>query len=181
MEIYEPKEDSYFLSETIKDYLKDKLKYIKILDMGSGSGIQAETCRNLGFKDISSADINPDAIKLLKQMGFRSVHSNLFSKINKNKRFDLIIFNPPYLPEDKYDRKKDTTGGKKGFEIILKFLKQAESHLNKKGEILLLISSFSSPEIIRKETLGLGYSMIQIASKKLFFEELFVYELSLKE
>ena len=175
MEIYEPKEDSYFLSEIIKDYLKKRDKKIKILDMGSGSGIQAETCRNLGFNNIVCADINKEAIRLLKEKKFCAIQSYLFLKIKE--KFDLIIFNPPYLPKDKYDRKKDTTGGEKGFEIILKFFRRAKFYINKNGKILLLFSSLSNPEIIKKEALSLGYSLNQLASKKLFFEELFVWEL----
>ena len=50
MHIYQPAEDSYLLQETLKQYLKSKSKNIKILDMGSGTGIQAKTARDLGFK-----------------------------------------------------------------------------------------------------------------------------------
>ena len=148
MEIYQPAEDSYFLSSVLTNYLSGKPKQIKILDMGSGSGIQAQTCKKLGFNKILTADINKEAIKNLKKQGFKSVHSDLFSNINKKEKFDLIIFNPPYLPEHKYDKEKDTTGGKKGFETIIRFLNQARKYLNKNGNILLLFSSFSQPKII---------------------------------
>ena len=179
MEIYQPAEDSYLLSETIKKYLKKiENKHIKILDMGSGSGIQAQTCRKLGFSNILTADINKEAIKNLKKQGFNSIHSDLFSNINKKEKFDLIVFNPPYLPEHKYDKEKDTTGGKKGFETILNFLKQAKNYLNKNGNILLLFSSFSQPKIIIEKAESLGYKTKELSGKKLFFEELFVYEIS---
>lgn len=177
MPIYIPSEDSYLLSETLKNYLENKNKSIKILDMGSGSGIQAKTCRDLGFKNIICADINQEAVKNLKKQGFTSIKSNLFSNINKKERFNLIIFNPPYLPEHRFDKEKDTTGGKKGCEIIIKFLKQAKSYLDKNGTILLLFSSLSKPKIILKKSEQLNYSPTELSSKKLFFEELWVYEL----
>ena len=170
--MYEPREDSCLLSSVLSAYLKDKERSIKILDMGSGSGIQAETCRKNGFKNIFAADIDEQAILFLKKKKFKAVHSNLFSKIKG--KFDLIVFNPPYLPEDKYDLEKDTTGGKKGYETIIKFLKQAKKHLNDNGTILLLFSSFSNPKIIKEEAKKLGYEIKLLAKKRMFFEELYV-------
>ncbi|VVB78148.1 Release factor glutamine methyltransferase [uncultured archaeon] len=179
--IYEPEKDSYLLSETIKEFLKNRNKRIKILDMGSGSGIQAKTCKELGFESITTADINPEAISYLKKQGFKSIKSDLFSKINKQ-MFDLIIFNPPYLPEDDLepdDSKIATTAGNQGYELIVNFLKQAKFFLNKEGIILLLFSSLSKPEIIKKQAKKLGYSLILLKKEKLFFEELYVYQLKL--
>ena len=184
MSTYQPEQDSYLLSETLKKYLNDKIKNkeinqdIKILDMGSGSSIQAQTCKELGFKNILCADINPEAIAHLKKQGFKATETDLFSNLKKQK-FDLIIFNPPYLPEHKYDKEKDTTGGKKGFETIISFLEQAKSHLNNKSLILLLFSSLSQPKIIIEKAKSLGYELKELSSKNLFFEELFVYEISL--
>ena len=176
-EIYEPAEDSYLLNETLKEFLKNKDKNIKILDIGSGSGIQAKTCKKLGFKNILTADINKEAVKYLKKQGFKSIYSNLFSRIDKKQKFDLIIFNPPYLPEDKYDEEKDTTAGKRGYELILKFLRQAKLHLNKEGVILLLFSSLSKPEIINDYATKMKYKLKLLKKQKLFFEEIYVYSL----
>lgn len=179
MSIYQPAEDSYLMSETLKKYLIKKNKDLNILDMGSGYGIQAQTCKDMGFNNILTADINPDAVNHLKSQGFKSIKTNLFLNINKKQKFSLIIFNPPYLPENKYDKKKDTTAGKKGYELIIKFLKQAEPYLEKQGKILLLISSFSKPNIIKKEAKLLGYKLKLLNQKSLFFEKLFVYELAI--
>ena len=55
-------------------------------------------------------------------------------------------------------------------------MKQAKSHLNNNGVILLLFSSLSKPNIILKKAKELGYNFKEIANKKLDFEELFVYE-----
>jgi release factor glutamine methyltransferase len=181
MEIYEPAEDSYLLSDTLKISLKNKQKTSKILDMGSGSGIQAQTCRELGFQNILTADINPEAVKLLKSKNFDAIETNLFS--NLKDKFDIIIFNPPYLPEDIQEPKDSrliTTAGKKGYEIILKFLKQAKIHLNKNSVIFIVISNLSNPEELKlklkKE--NLNYEIKELASKKLFFETLYVWEIN---
>ena len=190
--IYEPAEDSYLLNETLKEYLGNLIKYnqdksikrspssLKILDMGTGSGIQAKTCKDFGFDNVLAADINKEAVKELKKQKINAIDSNLFSNISKNERFDLIIFNPPYLPEDKQepeDSKGATTAGKEGYEIIIKFLKEAKSHLNKDGTILLLFSSHSKPTVIKREAKQMNYNIKLLKRQKLFFEELFVYRI----
>jgi len=176
MEIYQPAEDSYLLSEVLS---KEKInKKIKILDMGSGSGIQTETLISQGVKpqNITIVDINPEAVYLLQEKFRQSkvIKSNLFENIKGS--FDLIIFNPPYLPENKQEPKESrlaTTGGKKGSELIMQFLEQAKSHLNENGKIFLLISSLTG----KIDFKTLGYKEKLLASKKIFMEELFVYEL----
>jgi release factor glutamine methyltransferase len=172
--MYSPREDSYILSSVLKEYLMGKRKNIEILDMGSGSGIQAKTCLDLRFKNVLCADIDKEAIKHLRKNKFMAVHSDLFSNIKS--KFDLILFNPPYLPEHKYDKEKDTTGGKFGYETILRFLEQAKKHLEKDGRILLLFSSHSKPRFIKKQAKSLGYAYNLLAGKRIFFECLFVYE-----
>lgn len=176
MEIYQPEEDSYLLANEVKDYLSNLTnKKIKVLDMGSGSGIQARTALESGVKEVLATDINPEAIIYLKKQKIRSIQSNLFNKI-PNKKFDLIIFNAPYLPEDKYDKGWDTTAGKGGYELIVEFLKQAKPHLNKGASILLLFSNLSKPNIIKKYAKILRYKYKKLSEKNVgFFEKLYVY------
>jgi release factor glutamine methyltransferase len=179
--MYRPREDSFFLSQTLENYFKkksqSKIKKQKFLDMGSGSGIQAETLANFTKKEnITCIDIDPAVIKFLGKKGFNTVYSDLFSNIQE--KFDFIIFNPPYLPEHEHDKILDTTGGKKGDETILRFLIQAKKHLNKDGKIILLISSHTPREKIF-ELLESEYKYKKIAEKKLFFEKLEIYEISL--
>jgi release factor glutamine methyltransferase len=179
--IYSPAEDSFFLSDVLKKEVRTK--GIKVLDMGSGSGTQAETLINLGIKpkDITIADINPEAISHLKKKfpASKVIRSNLFAEIKKNEKFDLIVFNPPYLPKNKYDKEKDTSGGEKGDEIILRFLKELKDRLNESGRCLLLLSSLTPTARIYKEFKRYGVEII--ADKKLFFEKIFVCEICLKK
>ena len=141
--------------------------------MGTGSGILAETSlRFINKKNILTADINQESVKLLKQKKFKSIKSNLFQKITKTKKFHLITFNAPYLKEHKYDKKQDTTGGKDGDETALKFLTQAKQYLTSDGKIFLLISSHTPQKKIKK------FNPKIVAKKKLFFEELLILELN---
>jgi len=184
LSIYQPAEDSYLLQQSLIKHLKTQPKSIKILDIGSGSGIQAQTCKSLKFKNILTTDINPQAIKHLKKQKLNPIHSDLFKNPKlKSKKFNLIIFNPPYLPKDKREPKDsqlNTTAGKKGYEIIIKFLKQAKSHLTNQGSILLLFSSLSKPKTILNKAKQLGYNFKLLNQQKLFFEELYVFEFKIQ-
>ncbi len=176
MQPYPPSEDSFFLAEEIKQYLKNLPKKekseIKALDLGTGSGIQAENLIKQGIKskNILASDINPESIKKARKLGIKAIKSNLFSKIKY--RFDLIIFNPPYLPESEYDREKDTSGGKKGDETIIKFLKQVKFHLAENGKAIILLSSLTPRTRINKEIKKQKLKAEKLAEKKLFFEQL---------
>jgi len=176
--IYFPSEDSYFLSEFVKKYSKGK----KVLDMGSGSGIQAETAINSKADSVLCADISQESISYLKSKRLKAIKSNLFSKITG--KFDLIIFNPPYLPLDKREDKesrKITTGGKKGDEIILRFLKQSQKHLNKEGLILLLLSSLTPKNRINSTIKDKNLKFNLLDKKNLFMEYLEVWAIRKKK
>lgn len=178
---YQPAEDSYFLSSVLKKEIPkliEKNSELKFLEVGIGNGIQLETVFKSGVKkeNIFGIDINPRAVEHCKNLGFNCIQSDLFENFEKEKKFDLIIFNPPYLPLDKNESKnsrKETTGGKKGNELTKKFLKQSKPFLSKNGKIFLITSSLAE-EI---NFLGLGYKSKKRVSEKLFFEELVVWEL----
>ena len=181
MEIYQPAEDSYLFADFLKKYFNSKLQTtnsklasLKMLDMGTGSGILLETASKfLDKKNILAADINPEAVKLLKKKGYNVIKTNLFEKIKD--RFDLIVFNAPYLPLDPRESKDSqlaTTGGKRGDEISMKFLRQAKKHLNKNGKIFLLVSSLTPMDKIKK------FNPKIVARKKMFMEELLILEVT---
>jgi release factor glutamine methyltransferase len=172
MEIYQPSDDSYFFQNFLKKYLK-KNKPKSYLDMGAASGILAETASKfIDKKNILAADINPLAVKLLKQKGFKSIKTDLFEKIKG--KFDLITFNAPYLPLDKREPKDSqlaTTGGERGDEISVNFLKQVKKHLDKNGKAFLLISSITPMDNLK------NFHPRIVAQKKLFLENLLILEI----
>ena len=147
---------------------------LRFLEIGPGSGIHLETVRKLGIKkeNIFSVDINPDAIAHCKVLGFNCTQSDLFQNVKGE--YDIIIFNPPYLPENSdepEESKISTTGGTKGNEIINRFLREAKNYLAERGRIYLITSSLSGDVEWGK------WSNILRGSEKLFFEELFIWEL----
>lgn len=175
--IYFPGEDSYLMSKAIEIYLKGKNSNLKVLDLGTGSGIQSEILlRFIPRKNILASDIDPEALSLVRKKGFQSIRSDLFKNIKQ--KFDLIVFNPPYLQEDKFDSQKDTSGGKLGDETIIKFLMQSKKHLKKNGKILLLLSSHTPEKRIDKEIKKLKFKSETIIEEKLFFEKIYVVIIS---
>jgi len=135
MTVYEPAEDS----ELLKKYV-EKLAKGTVLDMGTGSGIQAIATSKKADK-VLAVDINPDALKVAKanSKGLKITfkESDLFSNVKT--KFDTIIFNPPYLPLDErepIDSRFATTGGKHGYELLSKFFSQANDYLEEHGIIL---------------------------------------------
>ena len=170
---YNPAEDSFLLLKHVKKKAKNK----SVLDMGAGFGILAETAKEAGAKSVLAADISKEAVEHVKFKGIPAVQSNLFSEIKG--KFDLIIFNPPYLPEHpKEDRetKRVVCGGKKGYETIERFLKQAKKHLNKNGEVLFVFSSLTNKSKVDEILRRCKYRFKCLEEEKCFYEILYVYE-----
>jgi len=177
--MYQPAEDSYLMSRILKEQipqLLEKNSNLKFFEIGAGSGIHLETAYNEGVKkeNIFSSDIDKASVGHCNLLGFNCIHSDLFENIKG--KYNIIIFNPPYLPDDSRepkDSKLATTGGKKGNEIIMRFLKGAKNHIEKDGTIFLITSTLSEDVDFNK----LGYEAKEVGCEKLFFERLCVWEL----
>src|SRR3989344_2870718 len=114
--IYQPSDDSYLLESIVPKYAMGK----SVLDMCTGSGILAKRAIESGAKSVTAVDINKSALDSIKDARIKKIRSSLFQKVKG--KFDLIICNPPYLAEDKYEDQESklaTTGGEDGDEFIL--------------------------------------------------------------
>jgi len=173
--VYIPEDDSFLLAGCVKKYVKGK-----VLDMGCGSGIQGITALEK-VKDVTFADINPQAIAYVKNQvkDAKFIVTDLYSNIKD--KYDTIIFNPPYLPDDEFDEEKlITTGGKHGHELIGIFLEKSKAHLNIDGQILLLFSSLTNRIVVDLLVKKLDYNKNLIAEQHLFMEQIYVYQLKVK-
>jgi release factor glutamine methyltransferase len=184
MEIYQPEEDSYLLSKYAKQLIKPK---DKVLDMGCGSGIQSETALN-NKADVIGIDINPNAVKHCKTSKYtkkaKFFVSDLFNKFNNSKnKFDIILFNPPYLPDenDPEEIKAYTTGGKHGWEIIEKFITNADTHLKNEGMILMVFSNLTIKKKVDEILINHLFEYQLLEEKSIFFEKLYCYKITKSE
>ena len=173
--IYTPAEDSYLLQRYVKRLVEGR-----VLDMGTGSGIQAVTAaQNFDVDRVVATDINPYAIEAAKRRAEKAgvidkidfVITDLFDKIEGG--FDWIIFNPPYLPSNGGIFDPTWDGGRTGRETIERFLKQAKKHLILNGSILLVYSS----ETGKLDQYGYQWKILE--EEKLFFETLYCALLTL--
>jgi len=165
------------------DYCRKRYKSHKLIFLKSDLfKIFKSKSRITGAK--SASEISCERVRKLTRSYQAPINSvseanNIKNLINHNKKFDTIIFNPPYLPKEfMYPREFDDKtifGGKKGYEVIGRFLKNAKPYLNKKGYILLLFSSQTKKKKIDDLIKKNNFSFKQIYYLKLDFEELYVY------
>jgi len=172
--IYEPREDSYLLAREVNRLASGK----RVLDVGCGSGIQIEAAIKSGAEKVLGVDIDSESLDYCERKGLDVLRSDLFENVSG--MFDLIVFNPPYLPEDKredLESSKATSGGVKGDEIIIRFLKAVRNYMEEEGEILLIVSSFTPLEEIERVLEGEGLMKGVVASDNFFMEGIEVWEI----
>jgi len=103
----------------------------------------------------------------------------------ENKKFDLIIFNPPYLPTTQKERLPKPEnfaydGGLDGRKIIDNFLDEFEKYLSKKGVVLLLQSSLNNLEKTKYKLHKNNFLVEVVNEKNFFFETLYVLKITKK-
>ena len=137
-----PRPETEILVENALEILKDKKETIKMLEIGTGSGIISVMLAMLieNIK-IIAVDINEKAIELAKEnaikhgvenkIEFRL--SNLYENVNEDDIF-MTISNPPYIANDyklptnvKYEPSNALFGGNIGDELLKDIIKDTNS------------------------------------------------------
>jgi release factor glutamine methyltransferase len=175
-EVYEPSDDSFLLEKYVR-----KLSRGAVLDIGTGSGIQAMAAAERA-DSVTAVDISQEAIDICKKKypNIIFLRSDLFSAFEGQKiKFDTIIFNAPYLPNDDIYKDKALDGGRKGYETIVRFLGQAKNFLAKDGLILLIFSSFTSKKKVDEEIIKNGFDLEELERTHISFEDIYCYKLAL--
>lgn len=133
-------------------------KVNNVLDLCTGSGCIAIACAK-AFPEakVDAIDISPEALTVAKMNSLRhhveeqvSLHEgNLFGPL-KNKKYDLIVSNPPYvsikemaeLPaEYKHEPEIGLTAGPQGLDLALNILNEAAQHLHPKGILIVEVGN----------------------------------------
>ncbi|MEA1905126.1 MAG: HemK2/MTQ2 family protein methyltransferase [Candidatus Hadarchaeota archaeon] len=179
-EVYEPAEDTFLLACNL-----DVRESEHVLELGTGCGLIAILAAKAGAR-VLATDVNPTALRCArnnarahnveKRIEFRL--GDLFEPVN-DERFDLIIFNPPYLPvshEEELSTPLDRAweGGPDGRTVIDRFLDELPQHLGPRGRVLLVQSSLSNVKKTVRQLEEKGFA-VEIVSKKLPFEELSLF------
>ena len=182
-QVYLPADDTFLLLENLN------VNYGNIvLDLGTGCGILGMTAANTASKVVLT-DISPIAIKCSKQNvrlnnlshKIEVRQGNLFHPIKVSEKFDLILFNPPYLPISDEEKKHDWLekawdGGKNGRDIIDNFLEKFENFLKKDGRVQMVQTTLSNVQKTLDFLKKRNFFVEIQAEKKFLFEKILVLQ-----
>ena len=176
--VYEPAEDTFLLADNLIVKQSDK-----VLEIGTGTGI-ISIIASKKTENVTAIDINKYAVECAqKNAKINQSHidvrlGDLFGPV-ENEKFDLILFNTPYLPTDEDEMVNDELeaawdGGKDGRSVIDRFIKDLSTHLNPKGHVQLVQSSLSNVEETIGKLMEMDFKVTVTASERFFFEEVVV-------
>ena len=165
-ETLDPRPDSEVIIESILKHFKDKLGNLRILDLGSGSGCLGLSILN-EYKNSKGIliDASLDSLEIAKinAVDYNLFHRSKFINLNwfkkewtkellqniENKKFDIIISNPPYIPSNdinnlqievkKFEPRLALDGGKDGMDSYKSILPNIIDILKPEGKIFLEI------------------------------------------
>jgi len=188
-DVYEPAEDTFLIAKHMK-------ASGRVLEIGTGCGILSVLAAYRA-EHVIATDINPYAARCAKlnteingvSEKIDILIGDLFSPIREKPVFDMILFNAPYLPDEREEecRAKSPinyawSGGKNGREIIDRFIEQAPKYLKPGGRILLVQSTLSDVERTLGELRQRGLQARRVDERKAFFEAITLIEaVKLKE
>ena len=150
----------------------------EVLDMGTGSGVCAVFAARLARR-VVAVDINASAVRCARINALLNRvddtidvrHGDLFDPI-RGERFDLVLFNPPFLTgEARNDRDRAWRASGLGE----RFAEGLAVHLKPGGAALLLLSTFGDAEVFLAPLRRGGYGMSPLAERRYFGERLTVF------
>jgi release factor glutamine methyltransferase len=176
-EVYEPAEDSLLFADNLKANEGDV-----VLDMGTGCGILGIIAAEKAAQVIA-IDINPHAVRCARENAILNhvddtmfcIQGDLFAAIKNHAKFDLILFNAPYLPSEDVDEsswlESAWSGGPSGRRVIDRFVHDAPKYLKPRGRLLLLQSTLSNVNDTLEKLERENFTVTVVAEKALpFFE-----------
>jgi len=162
-----PRRETEELVERLIYYITDNYdNNINLLDIGAGSGCIGITLdKELKNVNVTATDISRKAIKvaklnnekLLANVSF--VRGDLFEPV-ANKKFDVIVSNPPYIVKEgyigktvKHEPKISLYGGIDGLDFYRKIIFGAKAHLKNNG-LIAFEHAFDTAEQIKEIALN---------------------------
>jgi release factor glutamine methyltransferase len=181
--VYEPAEDSFLFAENLSVDEGER-----VLDVGTGCGILGVLAAAKAG-NVMSVDVNPFAVRCARNnAAFNHVRSkitfmrtDLFTAFNDVAKFDLVLFNAPYLPTEQGEGMswldRAWAGGVSGRQIIDRFLDEVPTYMSGRGRVLLMQSTLTGVEETLRRFAACGMGARVVAEEKLpFFESVVLLE-----
>jgi release factor glutamine methyltransferase len=181
-DVYEPAEDSFLFAENLNVASGEV-----VLDLGTGSGILAVLSAKKS-SHVVGVDLNPYAVRCAKENAKQNdahqidfFQGDLFGALHKGFKFDLVLFNAPYLPSEEGESAswigRSWAGGADGRLVADRFISAVDAYLTPNGRVLLMQSTLTGVEATIRNFGKSGLKAIVIAEQKLpFFETLTLIE-----
>ncbi len=161
--VYPIREDSLLLARTAGVHAGER-----VLEVGCGSGLASLSAARAGGR-VLATDVNPYALRTLQRaarqrgLSVALARADLFPGL---RAFDVVLFNPPYLPSlpkeeegSRWDRWA-LDGGPDGHDVTRRWLRQLPEHLTERGRAYLLFAevppSGELPQAFPLPAKGLG-------------------------
>lgn len=178
-DVYQPAEDSHLLLDAARDHVGDD---DVVLEVGTGSGYVATELEAQGASRVVASDVNPLACQAAKERGLEVVLANLVEPFAADS-FDVVLFNPPYLPETEETTIEDwmdvaLTGGETGRGVIDPFIESVGRVLALDGMVLLIASSLSGLDDVEASAEAAGFRTRTVVQESFPFETIEVLALT---
>ena len=152
-----PRPETEVLIDLILSQINNKNNYLNILDIGTGSGCilisllkELVKAKGIGVDKSSKAIAIANKNSILQRVDNRASFKNVnLEEIKFDKKFDLIVSNPPYLPDVSlknlnldiklYEPKIALQGGVQGVDFLYKIIVLASKILKTNGLLALEI------------------------------------------
>lgn len=147
----------------------------EVLDMGTGTGVCAIAAAHHGAH-VTAVDINPAAVRCCRintlvnslEQSIEVLHGDLFAPL-QGRRFDLVLFNPPFIrgvPRDDADRAWRST------DVAERFAAGLARHLTPTGFALVVLSTYGDAAHFVRQFRRCGFEMTVVATRNFFNERL---------
>jgi release factor glutamine methyltransferase len=163
---YLASEDSALLRRALRAYVGGAS-----LEMGAGNGGNLVELSKR-FKLVVGTDLGRPSMLDWRESGADFILADAATCLRPSS-FDLVTFNPPYLMEEVMD---ETTQGGVQLEVPKAFLREALRVVKPDGKVVFLLNDEADASEFADICSTAGFRLRRTISKKLFFEELSVYE-----